>query len=149
MTRKRTPAGAKLTELILEVLRLRGSMERHGAALTQPHGQTPARWQVMAAVWGDERTVPQVARRMGLARQSVQRIANMLVADGLAEFRDNPDHKSSPVLQLTRRGLATIKAITDTQVRWSNDLAAGLSLRSLETTVRTLSALTELLDERA
>ena len=88
----RARSGAALRELMLEVFRLNGALLRHGAALTAPLGQTQARWQVMGAVAEAERTVPQIARRMGMSRQGVQRVADILVSDGIVAFMPNPDH---------------------------------------------------------
>ena len=147
MKAKRTPQAETFTGLILEVFRLQGSLERHGVKLTAPFGQTPARWQVMAAVWGDARTVPQIARRMGLTRQGVQRIADRLVKEDLAQFVANPDHQRSPILQLTEQGVTTIAAITQAQVRWSNKLTHGLDQKPLAMTVQTLRELCTLPDK--
>ena len=47
-----------------------------------------------------------IARRLGLARQSVQR-----VADGHATFEPNPDHQRSPLLILTSAGQAVLGTI--------------------------------------
>ncbi len=148
MTKKRTPRAEKLTELILEVFRLRGSLEHYGIHLTRPFGQTPARWQVLAAIWGDSRTVPQIARRMGLSRQGVQRIADLLVKEGLAEFADNIDHRRSPIFQLSDEGVSTIEGINQAQIEWSNKLGRELNLYDLEVTLQTLQGLCAILDER-
>ena len=72
-------ASAALRGLVLEVFRLSGALLRHGAALTAPMGQIQARWQVIGAVAEARCTVPQIARRMGMTRQSVQRIVDLLV----------------------------------------------------------------------
>lgn len=143
----RTPEAQKLTELIMEMFRLQGALERHGAKLTEPFGQTPARWQVLGACHNDQRTVAQIARRMGLSRQSVQRIANLLVDEGLARYADNPDHKRSPIVELTAKGERTIEAINAAQAEWSNGIADGLSARDLDRTARIIRDLTQRLDE--
>ena len=53
-------------------------------ALAEPAGQTSARWRVLATVEDGPSTVAQVARSWGLARQSVQRVADVLVKEGQA-----------------------------------------------------------------
>ncbi|MDE0095181.1 MAG: helix-turn-helix domain-containing protein, partial [Gammaproteobacteria bacterium] len=60
---------------------------------------TSARWQVMGAVDQSKHslTVAQIARRMGLARQGVQRIVNDLVELGFVVLEENIDHKRSPL----------------------------------------------------
>jgi DNA-binding MarR family transcriptional regulator len=141
MPKKRTPRAEKLTEVIVEVLCLRGSLERCGTRLTRPFGQTPARRQVLAAIWGDSRTVPQNARRMGLSRQGVQRIADLLVKEGLAGFVDNIGHRSSPILQLSDEGILTIEGINQAQIEWSHKLGRKLNLHDLEITLQGLCAI--------
>ncbi|MCY0943829.1 hypothetical protein [Streptomyces antarcticus] len=42
----------------------------------------------------------------------MRRIATGLVRDGLAELRDNPDHRTSPLLVLTGDGQRTLAAVT-------------------------------------
>ena len=116
--------------------------------LTRPFGQTPARWQVLAAIWGDSRTVPQIARPMCLSRQGVQRIADLLVKEGLAEFADNIDHRRSPILRLSDEGVSTIEGINQAQIEWSNKFGRELNLHALEVTLQTLQGLCAILDER-
>ena len=56
-----------------------------------------ARWQVMSAAASDR---PHPVRRdrafYGVTRQNVQRIADLLVAEGAAGCSDDPDHRVSP-----------------------------------------------------
>ena len=54
-----------------------------------------------------------IARRLGLARQSVQRVADAIVAEGHATFEPNPDHQRSPLLILTSDGQAVLDTIND------------------------------------
>jgi len=133
---KRTPKAELLRQLILDMLQLDGAMMRRVKAMTADQGQTPARYKVLTAAGCDERTVPQIARRMGLTRQAVQRIANQLVEDGLARFVDNPDHRASPIVELTKTGAAVDDAISDAHARWSNRIARKLDGKRLETALQ-------------
>lgn len=49
-------------------------------------------------------TVPQLGRRRGCARQTVQVVADRLAAVGLVAYIANPDHHRSELLQLTASG---------------------------------------------
>ena len=141
------PASADaLRRLVLEIFRLNGALLRHGAALTAPLGQTQARWQVIGAVAEETRTVPQIARRMGMSRQSVQRIADLLAKDGLVRYDPNPDHARSPLLVLTRKGERIEAALTDVGHDWAARIADGLPEADLERTVGTIRELTRRLD---
>ena len=121
-----TRSGEALRALVLEIFRLNGALLRHGAALTAPLGQTQARWQVIGAVAEATRTVPQIARRMGMSRQSVQRVADLLVTDGVLRFEANPDHARSPLLRLTAEGERIEARLNDIGRSWAAAIADGL-----------------------
>ncbi|WP_329201680.1 MULTISPECIES: MarR family winged helix-turn-helix transcriptional regulator [unclassified Streptomyces] len=102
----------ELALLVADVYEAAGALRRAGEALAGTEGQTQARWQLMSVVSEEPLPVARAARRLGVARQGVQRIANELVRDGLAQFRDNPDHRTSPLLALTGAGQRVLNAIT-------------------------------------
>jgi DNA-binding MarR family transcriptional regulator len=122
---RRSAAGSVLTDLILEVFRLNGRLLAAGDRLTRPAGQTSARWQVLGAIDGEPRSVSQIARAMGLTRQSVQRLADRLHAAGLVTYADNPSHRRAKLVSLTADGRSVLDRITQRQVAWVNRLAAG------------------------
>lgn len=97
--------------LIADVYELAGLLRRSGEAVAAREGQTQARWQVLSVISGHALTVPQAARRLGVTRQAVQRVANDLVGDGLVELDTNPDHRTSPMLTLTDRGRRVLARI--------------------------------------
>jgi DNA-binding MarR family transcriptional regulator len=139
----RTPEGEKATELILSTFRANGLLLAAGDRLTAEHGLTSARWQVLGAIALAQRplTVPQIARRMGLARQSVHTTVNRLLADGFAELVPNADHRRSQLVRLTELGQARYGALDEKQAVWVNELAAGLPRSELETAARVLGEL--------
>jgi DNA-binding MarR family transcriptional regulator len=102
-----------------------------------------ARWQVLGAIALAEQplTVPQVARRMGLTRQSVHATVNRLLADGMVELASNVDYRRSQLVRLTDVGRATYGGIDGKQAAWVNDLAAGMTRAELQTTARVLGEL--------
>jgi DNA-binding MarR family transcriptional regulator len=104
--------------IIADVFELAGRFRDEGETIAKTVGQTQARWQVMSAASAGPRTVPQIARRLGVTRQNVQRIADLLVKENWASFEVNLDHKSSPHVVLNARGQAALAKITK---------AAGLS----------------------
>lgn len=141
-----TAAGDAFTQLILEVFRLNGRLLSAGDALTRPRGQTSARWQVLGALDGAELTVADIARRMGLTRQSVQRTADLLEADGLVSFTHNPAHQRAKLAMLTPHGQATLNGITRRQIEWANRIASGLALTDLQHALDTLQQVRQTLD---
>jgi len=123
---RRTAAGDALSRLVIQVFQLNAHLIATGDALALPAGQTSARWQVLAAVEEAPLTVAQIARALGLARQSVQRVADLLEEEGLAIYRDNPDHLRAKLLQLTQDGQSALQTIQAAQRVWADKLGAEI-----------------------
>jgi DNA-binding MarR family transcriptional regulator len=134
MTKLHTPIGHKLTTLIIETFRLNGALISSGDELVRDIGLTSARWQILGAIGLEGRplTVAQIARRMGLSRQAVQRVANDLKTAGLTEYQDNPDHKRAVLVALTKRGRDAYAKADARQARWVNGLGKGLDAKAID-----------------
>lgn len=92
-------------------------------------GMTGARMRVAGVVAAPEvaRTVPQIARTLGLTRQAVQRVADDLAERGLAAWRENPEHRRAHLLQLTSEGRATYGEALQRKALWAQGLSEGLT----------------------
>jgi DNA-binding MarR family transcriptional regulator len=128
---RRTPAGDAFSGLVVRSIRLNGLLAAEGDALARPAGQTSARWQVLAMVEDIPATVAGIARTLGLARQSVQRVADSLEAAGLIVYTDNPHHRRARLVALTQNGRATLTAIQAAQRPWANSIGAAIGEREL------------------
>ncbi len=115
-----------VSTIIEDIFQLAGALRRWGDGVAAKSGQTQARWQVLSAASSANRTVPQIARRLGLARQSVQRVADLLVEEGRARYVWNPDHESSPLLRLTTRGKDRLDKMNRVASAFHKELAGGL-----------------------
>ena len=144
---KHTPAGEAFTNLVLNVFRLNGLLLEAGDHLAAPVGQTSARWQVMGCIDDKARSVAEIAHNMGLARQSVQRIADLLVKDGLATYEANPEHKRAKLLKLNAKGLKALRTIERAQRAWANALGKELGKRDLTKVNDVLEHLREVLEK--
>jgi DNA-binding MarR family transcriptional regulator len=120
----RTPAGDALTELVLKTFRLNGLFLQVAESIARPVGLTAAWWQVLGAVLDGPLTVAGIARAMGLARQSVQRIADVLAERGLVEYRPNPAHRRASLVAPTAAGWAAIESLSAAQHTWANRVGA-------------------------
>jgi DNA-binding MarR family transcriptional regulator len=127
----RSPAGDAFSGLAFRVLRLGGLLTAAGDGLAKPAGQTSARWQVLAAVEHGPATVAQIARALGLARQSVQRVADVLAGEGLVAYDDNPDHLRAKLLRLAPKGRAALTTIQAAQRGWADELGAEIGAAPL------------------
>jgi len=134
-----------LTQLILSIFRLNGQLISSGDALILGLGLTSARWQVLGAIASTPLTVPQIARAMGLTRQSVQRTANTLGTEGFLLFKKNPAHAKASLLTLTEKGASVLKKATNIQFSWSNKLAHEYKTHDLEVALRVAKKLNDIL----
>jgi DNA-binding MarR family transcriptional regulator len=146
--RERTPAGEAATEVILSIFRANGLLLASGDVLSASEGLTSARWQVMGAIALAERplTVPQIARRMGITRQSVHATVKRLVTDGLVELATNADHRRSQLVRLTELGQRRYAVLDRRQAEWVDRLARGIGRAELDTTARVLAKLSARLE---
>ncbi|MFE9914205.1 MarR family winged helix-turn-helix transcriptional regulator [Micromonospora sp. NPDC005553] len=136
--------------LMADVYELAGESRRSSEDLAQEEGQTAARWHVMSVLSDGSRTVASAARRLGLARQSVQRVVDDLAHAGTVELHDNPDHRRAPLVTLTEAGRVTLTKLvkrSDADRRDAVD-RAGLSLNDLDNARATLRRLVDALRSR-
>jgi DNA-binding MarR family transcriptional regulator len=147
-TPRRTPAGDALTELIIPAIRLRALFTTAGEALARPAGQSLARWLVLEVVADGPATVAQIARNMGLARQSVQRVADLLEQDGLTAYAANPGHRRAQLVRVTARGLRTLRTIQATQRVWADAVGAEIGEEDLRKTLDVVGRLLRVLTAR-
>ena len=121
--------------LMADVYELAGLSRRTSEAIAQELGQTVARWHVLSVVSAGPSTVPAIARRLGLTRQGVQRVAGDLLAARLLQAAPNPDHVRSPLLTLTNRGQLVLDQLTH-----RSDAARGRLLHQGHITAEDLAA---------
>jgi DNA-binding MarR family transcriptional regulator len=87
-------------------------------------------------------TVPQIAQMRPTSRQRMQRLANELEAEGLVEFIDNPRHRRSKLVRLTRKGEARQRRFEARFLAIASTMGAGVDERDVRRTtdvVRRLS----------
>lgn len=87
------------------------------------------------------RTVPQIARQQDVSRQHIQVVVNGLLAAGLVECIDNPDHLRSPLVRLGAAGAKACEAVRRREARMLAGLAKRVSGGDLKVTLRTLQAM--------
>ena len=115
-----------LSAAALTTFRLNGQFLALAEELARPVGLTAAWWQVLGAVLPGPRSVAQIARDMGITRQSVQRIADLLVDKGFAVYRDNPAHRRAKLVDVTDAGLEAVRRIGPAHANAAEKLASEL-----------------------
>lgn len=139
-----------LSALFLDIFRANALLVASGDELVAPLGLTSARWQVLGtiAMAPTPQPVAHIARDMGLARQSVQRLVNELADAGLVDLRDNPHHKRAKLICLSEAGRRSSEAIHKLQRPWVDGLAEGLETEKIAIAAEVLQSLRARLEQR-
>ena len=88
-------------------------------------------------------TVPQIAEMQPTSRQRMQRLPDELAAERLVEFIDNPKHRRSKLVQLTRKGDARYRALNARFLMIASTMGAGLSEADIRKTTRIVRQLSD------
>jgi DNA-binding MarR family transcriptional regulator len=141
-------AGGALTELILLVFALNGRLLEAAGQLAAAGGLTAARWQVLGGVLDEPRPVAEIGRLMGLTRQSVQRLANILVEEGFATWEPNPRHLRAKLLQPTPQAYIAVRQVATRQHPWSSEIGDAVGADELRQASQTIAALLTAMQDR-
>lgn len=147
--RTHTAAGAAWTQLVLTVFRLNSELVSAGDRMTKDLRLTSARWQIFGAIGGEAFTASQIARDMGLHRQTVQPLVDALEQDGLVEFITNPNHRRARLIRMTPAGRRAYVEALARQVDWANRIAAALPAKTITQTNDALRELVRRLQDDA
>jgi DNA-binding MarR family transcriptional regulator len=114
------------------VVGLGHALLKHGDRANEPFGQTSARWRVLLRIAAGEGSVPAIARSTGYSRQATQRLADALVADGLAEFRPDETDRRRQGIVLTDSGRAMLDRMEASYDVWAQRLVTSIGHDELE-----------------
>nr|WP_260611178.1 MarR family transcriptional regulator [Streptomyces sp. WAC04770] len=111
-----------------------------------PYGLSAARWQILSTVAETPLSVSEAARRVGTTRQSVQRIADQLVREGLAVYRENPAHRRAKLFIATDKGVLARRETDSSLAELTRQLSASLGgEHEMDRTVAVLRVLSQAL----
>jgi DNA-binding MarR family transcriptional regulator len=127
-----TTEADRLALVVADVYELAGTLRRVGEDLAGAVGQTQARWQLLSVLSDGLWTASDAARRLGVSRQAVQRVADALIDDGLVRAEPNPGHRRAPHLRLTSEGEAALQAISTGSLGWRRAVARRMGSAELE-----------------
>jgi DNA-binding MarR family transcriptional regulator len=133
------------TRFAMSVFKVNGFLIRAGEEITNPIGQSSARWQVLGRAY-EPTTVAKIAQDIGHARQSVQRQADILAAEGLISYQDNPADRRARFLALTSDGAEVLSQIYQRQVEWSLRIMTELTPSQLARLANALEGVAQVLD---
>lgn len=135
-----------LSRFSLAIFRVNGLLMRSGDRITHSIGQSSARWQLLGRIGYRPQTVAQMARDMGHARQSVQRVADVLAQEGLVRYIDNPKDRRTQLLELTPQGTEVLAAIYALNDSWSRYIMTKLDPEQLGQIADALESIAQVLE---
>ena len=129
----------KVTWLVRRLFR---AMANKADAYLHDLDLTAADRAVMEFLFPDAQlTVPDIARRYQVSRQHVQVTVNRLLDRGLLHSGDNPSHRRSPLIRLSRAGRSAFAEIRGIESELLDDVFSNVSTADVATTRRTLETL--------
>src|SRR5262249_47047332 len=145
-----TSASATLfRQLTRAVFAAHSSVLDYGDRANAAFGQSSARWRVMFNIAKGKGTVAEPAREPHYPRQPVQRLADLLVADGLAVYAPDPQDRRRQFISLTAAGSALLAEMEAEFDLWSKRLVRAVGKQSVITTIADLHELKRVLDADA
>jgi len=88
-------------------------------------------------------TVPQIAQMRPTSRQRMQRLADELAAEGLVKFIDNPKHRRSKLVQLTRKGDARYRELNTRLLSIASTMVVALGETDIRKTTKIVRDLSD------
>lgn len=133
-----SPKRKLFLDLVLAIFRLSRLLLAEGDRMAESVGLTSARWKAIGVIALSRKgvTVPGIARSLGQSRQAVQRITDVMVADGLLRYENNPRHRRSPLVALTEQGQQIYNALRVIQDPWAIDNTQEIAVEELETSLQ-------------
>lgn len=133
-------AGRTFGTLTLESFRLNSELVAAGDALSRDLNMSSARWQVMGTLSLAMKpiSVSEVARRMGLARQSVQRTMDWLAENDLVRYEDNPRDRRARLAAPSKKGKRIYEELEVRRVNWAEAVVRDIPQEDIETALHTL-----------
>lgn len=135
----------EITWLIRRLFRAMAVLADEGL---RAYGITAADRAVLEFLYPDETlSVPEIAVRYDVSRQHVQATVNRLRAKGLVEATQNPRHKRSPLIVLTRAGATLFAKVRSSDEGLVDQLFEGIPEANQKATRRTLRRLLDRMNE--
>jgi DNA-binding MarR family transcriptional regulator len=145
-----TGKGEAIADLMLEVaqffFRIRAVGQRTGL-ITSWGGGAFGFMRSLALI--GPLSVPQIAQMRPTSRQRMQRLADELAAEGLVEFIDNPRHRRSKLVRLTRKGDARYRELSARFLAIASTMGAELSEADIRKTTEIVRRLSDEAKERS
>lgn len=137
----------KIKQLTRLILQLHGPLVAEARLVLEQTDLTVSRSRLLGALVQrpEGQTIPELAFRMGQARQGVFRLCKIMLRDGLVEMSDNPSHQKSKLVRITDKGRRIFETANLRQDVSALRLRANLNDDEIAVAVQVLSKLAETL----
>ena len=134
-------------DLVISIFALNGRLVDTGNHLVRDIGLTAAWWQVLGALGysGGPLPVATIARKMGLSRQSVQRVVDLLGQRDLVRFEVNPHHQRAKLVVLTTEGRSALVAAEAAEMPLNQEILGQIGGARIAIAISVLTEVNELL----
>jgi DNA-binding MarR family transcriptional regulator len=137
-------------EIVWLVRRLFRAFGQKADERLQDRGISAADRAILEFLYPDQGlSVPEIARKYQVSRQHVQVTINSLSEKGLVSSEENPRHKRSPLMRLTKQGRSLFASVLKNDKQVIDALFSDIPARDVTTTRETLRRLLETLNEES
>lgn len=140
---KPTSEALALYRLFLEIQKTYVQLMTFTDRIAGKLGTTGSRILILSAISAGPLIVSEVARKMAMSRQNVQRATDALVEDGLVEYVSNPNHRRAKLVRLTARGDSVMREWARVGGEAIQQTAGKLPEKRIQLATRTLAELRE------
>jgi DNA-binding MarR family transcriptional regulator len=140
-----TAATAAMVEFVSQSFRLNSRLQLTADRMARDVGLSAARWQMLSVVGQATKplTISDIARSMGLARQSVQRVADALSEEGLISYQPNPKHQRASLVTMTKQAATLLEQLDNRRIAWAREVADTLQVADIKAANAVLQAISE------
>lgn len=136
------PSTTKLYQLIWQIRRLFQQLRSVSDELLEGYDINTSQRAVLEFLHQQQpQTVPQIAREKLVSRQHIQIVVNDLLALDLIESVENPSHKRSHLISLTRKGKTLFESAIKREAVLLKKMAGKFSEQELSAALNTLKSI--------
>lgn len=132
-------SGENLHDLFVEVFNMRENLGKVMDGVHEAAGMATSELRVAYTILvsGDV-TVPEVAEKLNVSRQFVQKVCDNLVWEGLLQYEENPRHKRSKLVGVTPFGRKKLEEVRSREAALIARFFRGMQLEPVREATDTL-----------
>ena len=123
-------ASARATHCLMNTILVGNLLLEEFARLLEPHALTPAQFQTLAILHGEDEPLPHnvIAQRLLVSRGTVTWLIDALEKRGYVQRESHPSSRRTVLVAVTEAGHAIVREVTPIIQRCDLDVTADLSV---------------------